>query len=63
MAHDLRMAAMDAVRVPSCSRDQIGEITAVRRGRGGRPRWTAMAEGHGGRPWRMTMADGRGGKS
>jgi hypothetical protein len=50
-AHDLRMAEMDVVRVPSGGRDQIGRLTAVRRGHG-RPPWpsaTAKTDGHGGR--------------
>jgi hypothetical protein len=48
-AHDLRMAEMDVVRVPSGGRDQIGRLTAVRRGCGGRPGWTAVMDGRGGR--------------
>jgi hypothetical protein len=35
-AHDLRMAATDAVRVPSGGCNQIGRFMAVHRGRGGR---------------------------
>jgi hypothetical protein len=50
-AHDLRMAMTNAVRVPSGGRNQIGRLTAVRRGRGGRPWRMAMEDGHGGRPW------------
>jgi hypothetical protein len=48
-AHDLRMAATDAVRIPLGGHDQIGRLTAVRRGCGGRPWWTAVMDGRGGR--------------
>jgi hypothetical protein len=48
-AHDLRMAAMDAVHVPSGGRNQIKRLTAFR-------------HSHGGRPWRTAMANGRGGR-
>jgi hypothetical protein len=57
-AHDLRMAEMDVVRVPSGGRDQIGRLTAVRRGHGRAPMAaapahpaTALSDAHDGRPW------------
>jgi hypothetical protein len=39
-ADGLRTAATDVVRVLSGGRNQIGRLTAVRRGRSGRPWWT-----------------------
>jgi hypothetical protein len=48
-AHDLRMAATDAIRVSLGGHDQIGRLTVVRRGCGRRPWGMAMGDGHGGR--------------
>jgi hypothetical protein len=44
MAHDLRMATTDAIRVPSGGRNQIGRLKAVHRGHGEQPWWTAVVD-------------------
>jgi hypothetical protein len=44
MADGPRTAVTDAVHVPSGGRNQIGQLTAVCRGRGGRPRRTAVVD-------------------